>query len=60
MSSTGSLVRESCNNKLYEEYFELTDITPQFHGVFERFYASEELRTCDECGFVMDPPPVIS
>ncbi len=51
---------ENCNNKLYEEYFELEDITTQFQGVFERFYGSEELRTCKNCGAVMKPPPVIS
>jgi 3-hydroxyanthranilate 3,4-dioxygenase len=47
---------ENCNNKLYEEYFELEDITTQFQGVFERFYNSEDLRTCKKCGTVMQPP----
>jgi 3-hydroxyanthranilate 3,4-dioxygenase len=51
---------EKCNNKLYEEYFQLDDITTQFQGVFERFYGSEALRTCDNCGAVMEPPPVVS
>ena len=51
---------ENCNNKLYEEYFELTDITTQFQGVFEKFYGDLNLRTCKNCGAVMDPPPVIS
>lgn len=51
---------ENCNNKLYEEYFELTDIQSQFQGVFKKFYESEKLRTCSECGNVLDPPPVIS
>ena len=51
---------ESCNNKLYEEYFQLTDITTQFQGVFKKFYGSEDLRTCKKCGTVMDPPPVVS
>ncbi|MDX1461133.1 MAG: 3-hydroxyanthranilate 3,4-dioxygenase [Xanthomonadales bacterium] len=41
---------EQCGNKLYEEYFELEDIETQFPPVFERFYGSEELRTCDRCG----------
>jgi len=48
---------ENCNNKLYEEYFELEDITTQFQGVFARFYGSENLRTCKRCGTVMQPPP---
>ncbi|HEU4719097.1 MAG TPA: 3-hydroxyanthranilate 3,4-dioxygenase [Bacteroidia bacterium] len=50
---------EKCNNKLYDEYFTLTDITKQFQVVFEKFYGSEELRTCKKCGAVMEPPPVI-
>jgi len=51
---------ESCNTKLYEEYFELTDITTQFQGVFKKFYGSLELRTCKKCGAVMEPPPVVA
>ncbi len=51
---------EKCNTKLYEEYFQLADITTQFQGVFEKFYGSEDLRTCKNCGAVMEPPPVIS
>ncbi|MEZ5307705.1 MAG: 3-hydroxyanthranilate 3,4-dioxygenase [Pyrinomonadaceae bacterium] len=51
---------ENCNEKLYEEYFTLTDITTQFQGVFSRFYNDESLRTCNACGAVMEPPPVIS
>lgn len=51
---------ERCNNKLYEEYFTLTDITTQFQSVFAKFYHSEDLRTCKKCGHIMEPPPVIS
>ncbi|HVE60045.1 MAG TPA: 3-hydroxyanthranilate 3,4-dioxygenase [Pyrinomonadaceae bacterium] len=51
---------ESCNAKLYEEYFQLTDITTQFQGVFKKFYGDESLRTCKNCGSVMEPPPVVS
>ena len=47
---------EKCNNKLYEEYFELNNIMTQFQGVFKKFYGSEELRTCKKCGHVMEPP----
>jgi 3-hydroxyanthranilate 3,4-dioxygenase len=49
---------ENCNEKLYEEYFQLEDITTQFQGVFKRFYDSIELRTCKKCGTVMQPPQV--
>lgn len=47
---------ENCNHKLYEEYFELTDIVNQLPKVMQRFYESEELRTCKNCGTVMQKP----
>jgi len=47
---------ESCGNKLYEEYFELTDIVTQLPPVMERFYKNESLRTCTKCNHVMEPP----
>ncbi len=47
---------EKCNNKLYEEYFELKDIEKDFGGVFEKFYGSIDLRTCKKCDHVMEPP----
>jgi 3-hydroxyanthranilate 3,4-dioxygenase len=47
---------ENCNEKLYEEYFMLTDIQNQFQGVFAKFYGSDDLRTCKKCGAVMQPP----
>lgn len=51
---------ENCNHKLYEEYFELDDITMQFQGVYKRFYENEDLRTCQNCGTVMQAPPIVS
>jgi 3-hydroxyanthranilate 3,4-dioxygenase len=51
---------ESCNNKLHEVYFKLTDIQTQFQSEFRRFYEDKNLRTCKKCGHVMEPPPVIS
>lgn len=47
---------ESCNEKLYEEYIDLTDIVKQLPEVMNRFYSSLELRTCNHCGTVMEPP----
>lgn len=47
---------ENCNEKLYEEYFELTDIVKQLPPIMERFYADEAKRTCKNCGEVMAPP----
>lgn len=51
---------ESCNHKLHEAYFDLKDITTQFQSEFKRFYEDKSLRTCKNCGTVMEPPPVIS
>ncbi|MEP6946880.1 MAG: 3-hydroxyanthranilate 3,4-dioxygenase [Acidobacteriota bacterium] len=51
---------DNCNTKLYEEYFQLDDITTQFQNVFKKFYGSEDLRTCRSCGAVMDSPHVVS
>jgi len=45
---------ERCGNRLYEEFFELTDIEKQFPALFERFYGSLERRTCAQCGAVME------
>lgn len=47
---------ENCGNKLYEEYVELTDIVKQLPVVMDNFWASEERRTCGNCGQVMQPP----
>lgn len=45
---------DSCNNKLHETYFNLSNIEKDFLPRFRKFYASEELRTCDVCGTVME------
>jgi 3-hydroxyanthranilate 3,4-dioxygenase len=47
---------EKCSNKLHEEFFPLTDIVNQLPKVMAKFYGSEELRTCKNCGTVMAPP----
>ncbi len=44
---------ENCGNKLYDEYFKLTDIVKQLPPIMEKFFSSESLRTCSECGTVM-------
>ncbi len=45
---------ENCNHKLHEASFALEDITTQIKAAIEEFMASEELRTCDNCGTVME------
>ena len=47
---------ERCNEKLYEEFFELKDIENDFPAVFDRFYRSLEHRTCRACGLVNPAP----
>ena len=43
---------ENCGTKLYEEFFELTNIETQFPPVFERFFGNPQLYTCRNCGTV--------
>ena len=45
---------ENCNNKLHDTYFELHNVEKDFQPRFKTFYQSEDLRTCDKCGTVMD------
>jgi len=47
---------EKCNEKLHEEYFDMEDIVKQLPPILQKFYDSEELRTCKNCGTVMEPP----
>jgi 3-hydroxyanthranilate 3,4-dioxygenase len=47
---------ETCNHKLYEEYFHLTDIETQLTPVFDRFWLNELNRTCSQCGAVLQKP----
>jgi 3-hydroxyanthranilate 3,4-dioxygenase len=47
---------ENCNAKIYEEYLYIADIVGQLPPIFERFYDSEENRTCKQCGTIMLPP----
>ncbi len=45
---------ENCNHELHQVFFPLNDIEKDFLPHFKHFYASEELRTCDNCGTVME------
>jgi 3-hydroxyanthranilate 3,4-dioxygenase len=47
---------EKCNHKLYEEFFELTNIETQFAPVFQRYFDSLDHRTCKKCGHVEAVP----
>lgn len=48
---------DSCNHKLHETYFELKNIETDFLPRFKEYYGSEEMRTCEKCGTVMDTDP---
>ncbi|MBV6654582.1 MAG: 3-hydroxyanthranilate 3,4-dioxygenase [Mameliella sp.] len=45
---------DNCNHKLHEEVFPLEDIVTQLKTAINSFMDSEELRTCDNCGTVME------
>lgn len=47
---------DACHTKLYEEYIPLKSIVKDLPVVFERFWSSEENRTCKECGAVLQKP----
>jgi 3-hydroxyanthranilate 3,4-dioxygenase len=48
---------EQCNHKMHEVYFELHNIEKDFLPHFKTYYESEELRTCKNCGCVMETDP---
>jgi 3-hydroxyanthranilate 3,4-dioxygenase len=48
---------DNCNNKLHDTRFELQNVETDFQPRFKNFYNSEELRTCNECGHVMETDP---
>lgn len=45
---------DNCNHKLHDTRFQLTNIENDFQPRFKEFYSSEKLRTCDNCGHVME------
>ena len=48
---------DNCNHKLHEYKFELKNIETDFLSRFQEFYGSEDLRTCNKCGTVMETDP---
>lgn len=45
---------EKCNHKLHEVFFELHDIEKDFLPHYQNFYTTEKLRTCTNCGTIME------
>lgn len=48
---------DKCNNKLHEFKFPLVNVEVDFLPRFKEFYASQDLRTCKECGHEMEIDP---
>jgi 3-hydroxyanthranilate 3,4-dioxygenase len=48
---------DNCNHKLHEVYFELHNIEKDFLPLFKEYYNSEEKRTCEKCGTIMETNP---
>jgi len=44
---------DSCNTKLYDDYFKLENIEKDFLPRFKAYYGSDDKRTCSNCGTVM-------
>jgi len=44
---------DNCNTLLHDTYFHLNDIEKDFLPRFREFYGSEKMRTCPNCGHVM-------
>ena len=50
---------ENCGHKLHEEFTLITDIVAQLPPIMNKFWASEALRTCQNCGTYMDAPVAV-
>jgi 3-hydroxyanthranilate 3,4-dioxygenase len=48
---------EKCNHKLHETYFPLSNIEQDFLPRFREYYSNQNLRTCKNCGHVMETDP---
>ena len=47
---------DECNELLYEEYFQLTDIVKQLPPIFESFWNNDAVRTCKSCSTYLEKP----
>lgn len=47
---------DECDAKIHEEYIPLKSITEDLPKVFNGFWGSEEKRTCNDCGHVLQKP----
>ena len=47
---------DECNELLYEEFFQLTDIVKQLPPIFEGFWNNDAVRTCKSCSDYLEKP----
>lgn len=47
---------ESCGHKIHEEHFDMANIENDLKVIFDQFYADVDLRTCNNCGEIMEVP----
>jgi len=47
---------DECNELLYEEYFQLTDIVKQLPPIFEGFWNNNTVRSCKSCSAYLEKP----
>ncbi len=47
---------DDCNNKIHEDYVQLKNIVEDLPKIFNRFWESEDNRTCNECKSVLQKP----
>lgn len=45
---------DNCNTKVHDTYFHLTDVEKDFLPRFKEYYTTKDLRTCSNCGQVME------
>ena len=45
---------DNCNEPLHDTYFHLTNVEKDFQPRFKEFYGSEDMRTCNACGYIME------
>jgi 3-hydroxyanthranilate 3,4-dioxygenase len=48
---------DNCNSNLHSTFFPLEDVEKDFLPRFKEYYASEDLRTCKNCGHQMETDP---
>lgn len=51
---------EKCNSVLHQADFPLEDIVAQLKTAMESYWSDEEIRTCKQCGTVMQPPAPVA